>query len=191
MTPILIFLSISLGFLVFAGQVPALPWGLLLMLLCILFAAAGISEYWRWVRLTNAEVRKKNKIAERNSDIEYANAVERMTRQILMATPEQARIISSLTAVIICEAGLGEPVYKLRIDDQEWDWEAVTEFADASRGARLPPVGGWSEGSPGRALAQKLTAFWIARGFVSPASGPYSARWLDKAAAMKSIGLEG
>lgn len=190
MTPIVIFFCISMAFLVFAGQVPPMPYGLILMLFAVIFAAAGISEYWRYIRLTNAEVRKRNKVAERNSDIEYVNAVERMTHQVLQATPEQAKIISSLTAIIICEAGSGDPIWRLRIADTEWDWDTVSDFVRQSKGPYLAAVGEWSEGSPGRSLAQKATALLIARGLAEPAAGNRPARWVDRAGGLRAIGME-
>src|SRR3990172_7435384 len=101
MIAIVIYFSLSVGLLVAAGQVEPMPWGLVLILLAVILASAGLSEFVAWVRLTDAEVRKRNKLAERRPDIEYLAATERVMHLALKATPEQDRTIQALNAVII------------------------------------------------------------------------------------------
>jgi hypothetical protein len=123
-------------------------------------------------------------------DLRARTAQVRIMELVNQMTPEQIAYANSLQFVIKLLPGEPAPVvYALQIGDVSVPIDFVRYFISMSDDVYLPPIRQWQDGSLNRQYAVYLTNHLISLGYANPAAGNHAATWIDKARALRSMGL--
>jgi hypothetical protein len=114
----------------------------------------------------------------------------RVIQAVAQLNEVQIRLLESGTGVIEVMAGAPNPSYVLRVGGATVPFDFIEQFLDLDDAAYLCPVSTWTEGSKRREWAQLFTNHLVLMGYAELHNGNKAARWVDRAGALKWIGLD-
>lgn len=146
--------------------------------------AAGVEGiYWILYRA----VSRYQKIMEVRSITERVRIYEIWSHM----SETHMRFMQAMDPTIITLPGSHGPVnLLLRVSGTEIPFDFIIEFFAQSESTYLVPVGSYVEGSKQRQWAVALTGHFIRQGFAEKANGNHSARWTDRAGAIRWVNLD-
>jgi hypothetical protein len=156
--------------------------------LCLV-AAGMFLLFWTLVTTLNTIHFASNKRYDeyqRSAAITERVAVLEKLRQL---SPEQLKALDRYVPVIGIIAGDEGPAYMLHLPTQNVPMTFVRELLGLSDEEYMAPIRTYGEGTKEREWAQGFTGYAIFNGWATPASGPYSARWINRERCLKAIGL--
>jgi hypothetical protein len=111
--------------------------------------------------------------------------------KIRQMRPDQINALDKYVSTIEIIAGDAGPIYTVRLPTgPAAPLSFIEELIDRGDADHLGPIRNYSEGSAERDWAERFTGFCVFNGWAAPASGPYAARWIDKAKCLHALGLE-
>lgn len=198
-TPVI--LGIAGAFCLYAAWVEVWPReaGAFLTLLRALLFITGL-----WL-LAMALIAGVNVVAyqagQRVADLNWARTFServRLAETVSRMSPEQLKFVGQASGatlefiVGIDSAGQAEALpMEIRTQWGNIPVKFIRIFIDRSTDGYTPPIRIWGEGTRERDHAQALVALFTSYGWVSPAVGNNSARWLNREAAEQLLGRMG
>lgn len=164
---------------------PPEAWSFLLTTLGMIFVGAALFYSLDWLMMHIGEWReawrRADAVSERVRILDYLSHL----------TPMQLEALNQYVPVVNILGGTPAPVFQLKTPGGDIPWTFITDtFLPQCNDVYLAPVSSWSEGSHDRIYAEALTRYFITLGFAGEAIGNKPAKWLNKDAAMKWIGLD-
>jgi hypothetical protein len=156
-----------------------------LVVVGVILAVAGVFDLVNWlvyaVALRMEQVRTAMAITERAAILTTLSHMD----------AAQIATLNQYAPVVAVLAGQPGPIYSLVMHEGgPVPMAFVNEFIDRGTDTHLAAVRQWSAETRERGWADQLTAYLVLLAWAVPSVGNQPAKWVDRAGALRSIGVE-